>query len=68
MYVAVPSDKRTSNSHTSALPNISSYQDTGGVEATSDSEIGLDGDQKEVNMVHNDESTRSRGTQMIYFY
>jgi len=47
----IPSGKRTTNSHTSALRNISSHQDTDDVVATTDSEISLDGDQKELDMI-----------------
>lgn len=52
---------RTTSSHTAALPNISSHQETD-VVAINGSEIGLDGDQKEFKMIDNDKTTRSRGT------
>lgn len=67
-YIVVPSGKRTTNSHTSALRNISSHQDTDDVVATTDSEISLDGDQKELNLIGNDETTGSTGTHINYFY
>ena len=60
--ITIPSGKRTTNSHTSALPSISSYQDTDDVLVTNVSEWGLDGHQKELRMTVNVETTRSRGT------
>ena len=59
--ITVPSGKRTTKSHTSALPSISSNRDTDDIVATNVSEWGLDGDQK-VKLMDNDETTRSRGT------
>lgn len=51
----------TTSSHTAALPNISSHQETDDVVETNGSETGLDGDQKEFKMIDNDEISRSRG-------
>ena len=60
--ITVPSGKKNTNSHTSALPSISSYRDTDDVVATNVNEWNLDRDQKELRIIDNDEATRSRGT------